>query len=259
MTGAVAVACAVLGLVVGSFLNVVIYRVPRGESVVRPRSRCPGCESPIAPRDNVPVLSWLILRGRCRHCGERIGIRYPAVEGLTALLFAAVGARFGLSWALPAYLYLAAAGVALAAIDLDTLRLPDAITKPSYVVVGLLLLLPAVLDPAWHAYLRAWIAAGALWAFYAALSFLYPGGMGWGDVKISGVLGLALGWLGWGAVLVGSFAAFLLGGVVGVALLVGARAGRKHKMPFGPYMVAGAFLGIFVGAPLAHAYTGLFS
>src|SRR3954471_3027444 len=128
MTAVLLVFCGLFGLLIGSFLNVVIWRVPRGESIVRPSSHCPGCDQPIAPLDNIPVVSWLILRGRCRHCGTRISPRYPAVELATGALFAAFAAKFGADAVLPAFLYLAAVGVALAMIDFDHKRLPDVLT-----------------------------------------------------------------------------------------------------------------------------------
>src|SRR4051812_38015053 len=184
-----------LGLAMGSFLNVVIYRVPRGESPVRPASHCPNCGAAVRNRHNVPVLGWLLLRGRCADCAAPIGVRYPLVEAGTAALFVAVAARFGLSWQLPAYLYLAAVAIALAAIDLDVLRLPDAIVLPSY-AVALILLVPAMIaEHSWGAGLRGLLAAAALYAFYFALAVLHPG-MGFGDVKLSLLLGLYLGWLG---------------------------------------------------------------
>jgi leader peptidase (prepilin peptidase)/N-methyltransferase len=246
----------VLGLVVGSFLNVVIHRVPAGESVVRPRSRCPGCGHEIAARDNVPVVSWLLLRGRCRSCGEPISVRYPLVELLTAGLFLVMLARFGLSWELPAFLYLAAVGVALALIDLDVHRLPDALTLPSYVVGGALLLLPTVASGTWGDYGRAWLGAAALFVFYFVLVLVYPSGMGFGDVKLAGVLGLYLGWLGWGVLLVGGFLGFLLGAVVGGGLMLLRRAGRKTKIPFGPFMLLGALLAICWGQAVWDGYVG---
>ncbi len=229
-----------LGLLIGSFLNVVIWRVPRGESIVSPPSHCPGCDAEIAPRDNIPVISWLLLRGRCRNCGANISARYPGVELLTGVLFAAMAARFGLSWELPAYLYLTAIGVALAFIDLDTKRLPNALTLPSYPVMAALLLLPAVVEPAWPDFLRALLGGVALFVFYLVTALIYPAGMGMGDVKLAGVLGMALGWLGWGVLLVGGFLGFVYGAVVGIGLMIGGRAGRRTAIPFGPFMVAGA-------------------
>ena len=248
---------AVVGLLIGSFLNVVIYRVPRGESVVSPRSRCPGCGTEITARDNIPVLSWLILRGRCRTCGEPISARYPLVELLTGALFVAVTWWAGATWELPAYLYLAAIGVALSAIDLDTKRLPNAIVLPSYVVALVLFLLPAAIDGRWDDYLRAVLAGAALFAFYFLLAFIYPAGMGFGDVKLSGVLGIYLGWISWALVALGTFSAFLLGAVVGIAVIVGGKGGRKTKVPFGPFMVIGTFLALFFGQAVVDWYAGM--
>ncbi|TAK69553.1 MAG: prepilin peptidase [Actinomycetota bacterium] len=250
------VACTLLGLLVGSFLNVVIWRVPRGESVVRPGSHCPGCGHRVRGRDNIPVVSWLLLRGRCRDCGTVIGWRYPLVELGTGALFGLLAWHFGASWALPAFLYLAAAGTALAVIDLDVRRLPDAIVLPSYLVGGLLLLVPAIADGDWSAYLRAWLGAAALYGFYFALAFIYPAGMGWGDVKLAGVLGLFLGWLGWAELVVGAFFGFVLGGVVGIVLMVTGRAGRKSALPFGPFMLLGALVAILIAPVLTDWYVG---
>jgi len=246
--------CALLGLVVGSFLNVVIHRVPLGESVVKPRSRCPGCGSEISPRDNVPVVSWILLKGKCRTCAEPISTRYPAVEILTALVFSAMALRFGYDWVLPAFLYLGAVGVALALIDLDVKRLPDALTLPSYGVGAVLLGVASVANGEPGVMIRAGLGALALFVFYFILLVVYPAGMGFGDVKLAGVLGLYLAYLGWGSLVVGGFFGFLLGAVVGGGLMLIRRAGRKTMIPFGPFMLAGALLAIFVGQPLADAY-----
>jgi len=249
-----AAAAGVLGLLIGSFLNVVIHRVPLGESVVHPRSRCPGCGTELSARDNVPVVSWLVLRGRCRTCREPISGRYPLVELGTGLLFAVVAAWCGLTWQLPAYLCLAAIAVALSAIDLDVRRLPDRIVLPSYVVALVLLLLPAILDGRWDAYLRAALTGAGLFGFYFVLALIYPAGMGFGDVKLAGVLGIYLGWYGWGLAVLATFAAFLLGAVVGVVVMVRTRGGRKTKVPFGPFMLLGTFLALFFGQQVIDWY-----
>jgi leader peptidase (prepilin peptidase)/N-methyltransferase len=246
--------CALLGLVIGSFLNVVIYRVPRGESVVRPRSHCPGCGEQVRPRDEVPLVSWLLLKGKCRDCGARISARYFVVELLTGVLFAGIAARFGYSADLPAYLYLAAISVALALIDLDVRRLPNSLTLPSYLVGAVLLAIAALVGHDGGALLRAFAGMAALYVAFFALAFAYPGGMGFGDVKLAGVLGLYLGWLGWGSVVVGAFAGFILGGLVGISLILFGSAGRKSKVPFGPFMVTGALLAVFIGQTVASGY-----
>ena len=255
MTAATAVLAAVLGLVIGSFLNVVVWRVPRGESVVHPPSACPSCGRPIRPRDNVPVLGWLLLRGRCRDCREPISARYPLVEAGTGVLFALVAVRFGASAELPAYLYLAAVGIALALIDLDVKRLPDVLTLPSYGVGFVLLAVASLSEP--HQLLRAVLGAAAMFALYFALCFAYPAGMGFGDVKLSGVLGLYTAWLGWDVWATGLMLGFLLGGVFGIGVVLTKRGGRKTAVPFGPFMIIGAFLAIFFGHALASGYLDL--
>lgn len=249
---------ALVGLVVGSFLNVVVWRVPRGESVVHPPSRCPSCGAQVRPRDNVPVVSWLLLRGRCRDCRARIAWRYPLVEVVTAALFALVTWRLGVDWPLPAFLYLVAAGLALAFIDLDVHRLPNLITLPSYAIGGVLLTAASVADDDFGALARAVVGMAALYLLYFGLAVVKSGGMGFGDVKLAGVLGMFLGYLGWAPLAVGAFLGFLLGGVGGIAMMLGGRAGRKSKIPFGPYMVAGALIAVLAGAQLGHAYTQLF-
>lgn len=256
------------GLLIGSFLNVVVYRVPNGISISSPPSSCPGCRSRIKAYDNVPVLSWLALRGKCRACKEPISSRYPLVELATAVFFVAVVIRFvphGFLLQAPhmilaqapmilAFLYLSAVSVALGLIDVDVHRLPNAIVLPSYVVGVVLLGASAFLDGDLGPMLRASVGMAALWLFYAFLSFIRPGGMGFGDVKLAGVLGLYLGFLGWGPLLIGAFAAFLLGGFFSLFLIGLKRVSRKDGIPFGPWMLAGAWFGIFVGPSLWNSY-----
>lgn len=250
-------AIALIGLLIGSFLNVVIHRVPRGESVVHPRSRCPGCENEIAPRDNIPVISWLLLRGKCRHCGTSISVRYPLVEAGTALTFVVMTLAIGINAQLPAYLYLAAVGVALAMIDLDVKRLPNALTLPSYGVGLVLLAVASFVDDDWDALVRGALGMAALFGFYFLLALIYPSGMGFGDVKLAGVLGLYLAYQSWGVLLVGGFLGFALGAFVGGGLMVAKRAGRKTKVPFGPFMLAGTLLGLLVGQQIWDWYIGV--
>ena len=244
----------ILGLLVGSFLNVVIWRVPNGGSVVRPRSFCPQCETPIRERDNIPVLSWLLLRRKCRACGEPISARYPAVELLSACLFGAVAARIGWRVAVVAFLYFTALAIALAFIDYDTHRLPDKLTKPAYLVGPLLLAVDALVSGSWTHFVHGLIGMAALGAFYLLTWFLYPAGMGFGDVKLSGVVGLFLGWLGYGPLIVGAFLGFLLGGLWGIGLIVLKKGTGKSQVPYGPFMLLGALVAFFVGQPLASAY-----
>ena len=254
-----ALAAAFLGLFIGSFLNVVIWRVPRRESVVTPASACPECSSPIRPRDNVPVLSWLALRGRCRDCATPISTRYPLVELGTAVVFGLAGLHWGLSWVTPAYLYGAAIAVALTMIDLDVHRLPDAIVLPSYPVVFALLALGSWGASDWPALGRAAVGGLVLFIAYALMWLAYPSGMGLGDVKLAGLIGAYLAWAGWGALAVGAFAAFFLGGVYSVTLLATGRASRKSGVPFGPWMLLGAALGVGFGEQIWSLYLGTFS
>lgn len=254
MSAALLLLTGLLGLAVGSFLNVVIYRVPRGESLVAPPSHCPSCARPIRARHNIPVVGWLVLRGRCADCQARISPRYPLVELGTAIAFVAVAARFTqleLRSAIPAYLYFTAMGIALALIDLDVRRLPNAIVLPSYPVIFLLLLASAWSHGDWWSLARAALAGAALFAFYAAITLVHPAGMGLGDVKLSGILGAVLGYLSWSTLVIGGFLGFLLGAVVGVVLIASGRGGRKTAVPFGPFMIAGALLALFVAGPIA--------
>jgi len=272
------VVAGVFGLLIGSFLNVVAYRVPAHISLMR-ESRCPHCEARIKPWHNVPVLGWIVLRGTCAHCGARISARYPIVEAITGVVFAGVtwwGLTLGLDtlvprystgdpgtmWALGivivAFLYFAAISIVLTLIDLDTHRLPNVIVLPSYLVAGILFTIAAWLTGDWGALLRAGIGMAAMYLFYWLLRLAKPSGMGGGDVKLAGVLGIYLGWIGWGALAVGAFAAFLFGGVFGIALMVARRAGRKTAIPFGPWMILGAWAGIFTGEPIGRWYTQLF-
>jgi len=248
---------ALSGLAVGSFQNVVVHRVPLALSVVTPGSRCPQCEHPIRARHNIPVLGWLVLRGKCADCDMAISARYPAVEFFTAALFVAIAARLDqlhLLSALPAYLYLAAIAVALALIDLDVRRLPNAIVLPSYPVLAVLLAFSAAYEHDWWAFIRAASGAAALFAAYFLIVWAYPAGMGSGDIKLAGLLGGALAFLSWSDLVVGAFAGFLLGSIFGVALLAMRRATGKSSVPFGPFMIGGALLALFAGDPLATLY-----
>ncbi|MEI3847587.1 MULTISPECIES: prepilin peptidase [unclassified Microbacterium] len=283
------VVAGVLGLLIGSFLNVVAYRVPAKISLLR-ESRCPDCDIPIKPWHNVPVLGWVALRGRCANCGSLISVRYPLVEAFTGVTFACVTwwalavyddllgetlpqylvlptvdgeVRPADVWALVfvvvAYLYFAAVSIVLTLIDLDTRRLPNSIVLPSYAVAGVLLALAAWFTGEWAALLRAAVGMAVLYLFYALLRLVRPRGMGGGDVKLAGMIGIYLGWLGWGALAVGAFAAFVYGGVFGIALLVLRRAGRKTAIPFGPWMLLGAWTGVFAGESVGRWYVNLFT
>lgn len=264
----VAVVTGVFGLVIGSFLNVVAYRVPAGISLLR-ESRCPTCSAPVRPWQNVPVLSWLILRGRCAGCRTPISVRYPIVELLSGLVFAGVGVWWALSHELTvgplganlailaAYLWFAASGVVLTVIDFDTRRLPHVITTTTFFVCLALLALACVLGADWGMLARAACGAGGLFAFYALLRLIRPDGMGGGDVRLAASVGLMLAWIGWWPLAFGAFAAFMLGGVFGIALMARGRAGRRSAIPFGPWIIAGAWVGIVAGETLGAWYASL--
>lgn len=251
-----------LGLVIGSFGNVVVARLPAGGSLVTPASRCPHCGESIRHRHNIPLLGWLVLRGRCADCQAPISARYPLVELSTAFLFIALTVRLDsidLLPALPAYLYIGAAGLVLALIDLDSRRLPDAIVMPSYVVLAVLLSAASAWRHDWADLERALGGGGALFCFYFAIAFAYPGGMGFGDVKLSGLLGGMLAYVSWGTLVVGAFTGFVLGSLVGVVVMAFLGGTRKTALPFGPFMICGALVGIFAGDALAGAYLRLTS
>lgn len=265
MAALVSLFAGVFGLVFGSFGNVVIHRVPEGNSVVRPPSACPGCDTPIRSRDNIPVLSWLLLRGRCRDCGMPISVRYPSVELACGLLFAAV------AWwlvsmdppdylALPGMLLFVWVLLVVSVIDYHTRRIPNALTYPLTPVLAVLLVGAALLDGRPEVALRVLLAGIAAFAFLLVLALISPRGMGMGDVKYAAFLGMGLGYVGWGAVIIGIFGAFLLGSVISVTLIVTKLRGRKDLVPFGPFLSLGAFLALLFGDTLAQAYlraTGL--
>ncbi|MEZ5217467.1 MAG: prepilin peptidase [Ilumatobacteraceae bacterium] len=247
LESAVAVPLVSFGAVFGSFLNVVIYRVPAKQSVVLPPSHCPSCETQLAAIDLVPIVSWLTLGGKCRYCSARISPRYPLVEALTAALFAIIGLRIGLSWELPAYLVLVAFLVALSGIDIDTTTLPRRLIYWCSAVGAVLLTAAAALDGELHRIRWAAIGAAGVYVTFRILHAAARGGFGYGDVRLGTMLGGFLGWLGMGYVPIGIFMGFVLGAFVGSALMVSSRAGRKTAVPFGPFLAAGALLTIAAG------------
>lgn len=248
MAVAVAIAfAAAMGAAVGSFLNVVVYRLPRGESLVHPPSHCPGCDHVIRPYDNVPVLAWMWLRGRCRDCRIRIPARYPGVEAVTGAL--AVGVVLTQSSARGIALGLVLVGVLVPVtlIDFDHQIIPNKITLPAAVAA---LVIGAVTGPS---HLPAQLIAGAAAAgFFLVFWLAYPRGMGLGDVKLAGVLGLFLG----ASVAVAIMVGVVLGTVVGAAVMArtGVAEGRKVKVPFGPFLAAGGIVALFAGHAILHWY-----
>lgn len=235
------------GLIFGSFFNVVAYRLPRGESLSTPGSHCPGCGTPIKAYDNVPVLGWLLLRGRCRACHTRISPRYPIVEALTTLLAVSVVLVKGSAHDIALGLVLVAVLVPVALIDLDHRIIPNKLMLPAaFAALGIGLLTRPAGVP------EQLIAAAAAGGFLLIFAVAYPRGMGMGDVKLAAVLGLFLGREVAVAVLVGVLAGVLVGAIV-IARL-GVEKGRKTKVPFGPFLALGGVVALLVGSPIVHWY-----
>lgn len=239
-----------LGLVVGSFLNVVIYRLPRQESVVRPGSHCPACGNSIRWFDNIPLLSWALLRGRCRTCGTAISVRYPLVEALTGLVFGLAAWRFGFSWQLLISWVFLAALIAIAFIDFDHMIIPNNIVLPG-AVVGLAASM-ALHPGGWWVYLAGSLGAAA---FMVILALLWSGGMGPGDAKMALFMGAFLG----AQVLVALFLAFLAGAIVGLYLILVHKRSRKTHVPFGPFLAFGSMIALYLGELILHSYLSLYS
>jgi len=241
----------VLGAIFGSFLNVVVYRLPRHESLVTPASHCPRCGTPVKPYDNIPVLSWLLLRGHCRSCGESISVRYPLVELATGLLCLGAVLAGETTTAVVLGIVLILLVVPIALIDLEHRIIPNRLTLLGAVLA---IALGTALDPSGEpARLIAGAAAGG---FLLAAALAYPGGMGMGDVKLAGMMGLFLG----SAVAPALMIALLTGTVVGVGIMTrkGAKAGRKTAVPFGPFLALGAVVAVFVGPQLVDVYVNHF-
>lgn len=240
-------AFALIGLLLGSFLTVVVDRVPRGKSVLHPGSACGNCGLRLGPLDLVPVFSWLVLRGKCRRCRMGIGIEPIVLELSTAALFGLMGWHFGLTWRAAAYCALMAGLVALSWIDLHTRRLPRTIIYAT-AAVGIPLLCVAALvekEPR-----RLWMLAAGAALSLAIMALIYVasrGGMGDGDVRLAPLLGAFLGFLNPGLAAVGLFFGFLAGAFVGVAVMVAVRGDRKMKVPFGPFLALGTVVAIFIG------------
>lgn len=246
----------VLGLVVGSFANVVIHRLPRGQSIVTPRSRCPRCGTPIRALDNVPVLSWLVLRARCRACGEPISARYPAVELANGLGYLAVAFRWGPTAAAAVNMALLTALLVLALIDLDHQILPDAITRPGIAFGLLASALPGPPTPVESA-----LSAAGGYLTFAALATAYRRwrgveGLGRGDWKLAALLGA---FLGWEKMLVTVFLASLAGTVVGLALMTARGHDARHRLPLGTFLGAAGVATLFAGDALLGWYKGFFA
>lgn len=247
-----AVVAALFGLAVGSFLTVVVDRVPKKESIVSPRSRCPHCGAEIRSRDNVPVLSWLLLRGRCRSCRTRVSARYPLLEVGAAASFAGVAIVYPQVYVIAVLCAFCAVMFAVGAIDLEHKIIPNKITYPAFpafvVAIAVGWAIGQDLDP-----MRALIGALVYGGAFLVIAFIAPRGLGMGDVKLTALIGLVMGSLGLRYVGVAAGAAILLGGLGGVLALLAGR-GRKSAIPFGPFLTAGALVAVFWGERIADWY-----
>lgn len=262
-----------LGLIVGSFLNVAIYRLPKimerewqsfcaelaeqappateTFNLVTPRSRCPSCATPVHAMDNIPLLSYALLRGKCRHCAAPISVRYPIIEALTGLLSAYIAWRFGVSAMTFTALLFCWSLIALTFIDADTQLLPDQITQP-LIWLGLLVNLGGVFTSLPSALIGATAGYLSLWSIYWLFKLLTgKEGMGYGDFKLLAAIGA---WLGWSMLPVVILLSSLVGAVVGVSLIAFARHARSQPIPFGPYLAGGGLIALFWGQDLTQAY-----
>lgn len=234
-----------VGLSLGSFSNVCIYRIPLKLSIVRPGSYCPNCKTPLKILDNIPILSYIFLKGRCRYCQQRIGWRYPAVELLTGILFVILYTKFDLPVFI-VYAILVTSLVIITFIDIDYQIIPNVITLPG-ILIGLVsayLFLP-------HSIISAIIGLLGGGGLLLLLAVLYPGGMGSGDIKMVAMLGTLLGWQ---KIFLTIFIGSLIGSIIGIALILLKKKGRKAKIPFGPYLALGAVLSILFGNNLIDYY-----
>lgn len=256
MTPILVLVAVLLGLAIGSFANVVAYRVPKGRSVVRPASACPHCGEAIAARDNLPIVSWVALRGRCRRCGDSISIRYPVVEALTAGLFVVAVFAIGARWVLPAYWWFIALTVTLTLTDLDHKLIPNRILFPGTIVGTALLLAGSLLDRDLAMFGWGLVGGAAYFVALFLIAIVARGGFGYGDVKLAFVLGLFTGYERPGFVFVAAFLAFLGGGLISILLLAFRIRGRKDAIPFGPYLVLGAYVVLVAGDSILDWYLG---
>lgn len=251
-----AAACALIGLYVGTYLDLLIDRVPQKRGVRPLRAGCRACLDASDEARRLPLVPWVLRGARCPACSEPVSIRYALVEVATAGLFAAAALRFGADAALPAYLVFFASLLAVSVIDLEHQIIPNRIVYPTIIVCLPLLALAAVAHGDMGRLGRALVGGGGAWALLLVVHLISPSGMGFGDVRLAFVLGLFLGWLSLGHVAVGLFLGFLLGAVVGVGLVIVTRRDRKDAVPFGPFLAAGASLAVLVGSPLIDWWLG---
>jgi len=257
MSATLGVVAGLFGLVIGSFLGLVVDRLPRNESIVSPPSHCVACSAPVRGYDNIPVVSYVLLRGRCRVCRVRIPPRDAMLELGTAASFVLLAWRLNSAWTLPAFCVLAASLVAISAIDVEHLRIPSSIV---YAAAGLgapLLVLASAGTHRWSALLSALIGGAAAFGAFFALFFAVPKGIGFGDVRLAGLCGAFLGWIGYREVAAGFLLSFIIAGVPAAILLALHKVQRRTQLPFGPFMAAGTFLTVLFAVPIVHAWASI--
>jgi leader peptidase (prepilin peptidase)/N-methyltransferase len=251
------VVAGVVGLVIGSFIGVVVDRLPRQESIVSPPSHCVACSAPIRAYDNVPVVSYVVLRGRCRNCRARIPPRDALVEIGTGIVFVLLAWRLNSVWDLPAYCVLAASLVAISAIDVEHMRIPSALVYATAALGAPLLVLASAGTHHWSALLSALIGGAVAFAAFFALFYAVPKGIGFGDVRLAGLCGGFLGWMGYREMIVGFLLSFIVAGVPAVLLLAVGKVQRRTQIPFGPFLAAGTVITVLFGPPIVHAWSSV--
>ena len=257
MSAILEAAAGVFGLVIGSFIGVVVDRLPRQESIVSPPSHCVACSAPVRAYDNIPVVSYVVLRGRCRACGARIPPRDALLELGIGILFVLLAWRLSSAWALPAYCVLAAAVVGISAIDVEHMRIPSTLVYSTAVLGAPLLVLASAGTHRWSALLGALIGGAVAFAAFFTLFFAVPKGIGFGDVRLAGLCGGFLGWMGYREVIVGFLISFIVAGVPAAVLLAMHKVNRRTQIPFGPFLAAGTVITVLFGAPVIHAWASL--
>jgi leader peptidase (prepilin peptidase)/N-methyltransferase len=251
------VVAGVFGLLIGSFIGVVVDRVPRQESIVLPPSHCVACSAPIRAYDNIPIVSYALLRGRCRACGTRIPPRDAFLELGTGVLFVLLAWRLTSAWELPAYCVLAAAGVAISAIDIEHMRIPSVLVYTTVALGAPLLVLASAGTHRWSALASAAVGGAIAFGVFAALFYAVPRGIGFGDVRLAGLCGGFLGWIGYREVVAGFVISFIVAGVPAALLLAAHKVQRRTKIPFGPFLALGTIVTVLFAAPIIHAWSSV--
>lgn len=251
-----ALVCGLAGFIAGTFLQVVVRRTPMRERVLGVRSHCSVCGVPVSRLGSVPLLTYGFTRGRCTTCASRLWSRWPWLEFVTAFAWAALGARFGWAWALPAYLAAFLAFIGIVVVDLRHFLIPNRIVYPALLTCGLVFVVAAAIEGRPQPLLDALVGMTAAWLFFGLVWLVSPRGIGFGDVRLSALIGLVTGWIGVGNVVVALFVGILTGAVTGVAFVLLRFLTRRDPIPYGPFLVLGAVVSIFGGEQIAEWWLG---